>query len=193
MTPEELRKIKKVVLIDSTWSQTRYYLRQPCMQKLKTIKIQTEKTVFWRYQKGEADTSLSTIEALYFFFRDYETTLNCKKDYEIYYKNGGIWDNLMYFYAHNFQVIQECYKSGKAKDQPFRRIPGYVKYGENDQSTQKEQDARTGEWVDDEVNQLYSEETKKKIEKKERKRLNKENEIQKKLLQKSQDHKAAVE
>ena len=102
MTPEELRKIKKVVLIDSTWSQTRYYLRQPCMQKLKTIKIQTEKTVFWRYQKGEADTSLSTIEALYFFFRDYETTLNCKKDYEIYYKNGGIWDNLMYFYAHNF-------------------------------------------------------------------------------------------
>jgi len=27
MPEEELKKIKKVVLIDSTWSQTRYYLR----------------------------------------------------------------------------------------------------------------------------------------------------------------------
>ena len=27
MTSAELKKIKKVVLIDSTWSQTRYYLR----------------------------------------------------------------------------------------------------------------------------------------------------------------------
>mmetsp|Transcript_8543 Transcript_8543/g.14406 ORF Transcript_8543/g.14406 Transcript_8543/m.14406 type:complete len:90 (+) Transcript_8543:394-663(+) len=49
MSKEELLKIKKVVLIDSTWSQTRYYLRQEVLKKLKTIKIQTEKTVFWRY------------------------------------------------------------------------------------------------------------------------------------------------
>jgi DTW domain-containing protein YfiP len=27
MNVEELRKIKKVIVIDSTWSQTRYYLR----------------------------------------------------------------------------------------------------------------------------------------------------------------------
>lgn len=39
MSKEELLKIKKVILIDSTWSQTRYYLRQPCLKKLKTIKI----------------------------------------------------------------------------------------------------------------------------------------------------------
>lgn len=39
MTAEEVKKIKKVVLIDSTWSQTRYYLRQESLQKLKTIKI----------------------------------------------------------------------------------------------------------------------------------------------------------
>jgi DTW domain-containing protein YfiP len=28
MSKEECSKIKKVILIDSTWSQTRYYLRQ---------------------------------------------------------------------------------------------------------------------------------------------------------------------
>jgi hypothetical protein len=69
---------------------------------------------------------LSTIEALYFFFRDYETTLNCEKSYDKYIENGGKWDNLLYFYAFNFKVIQDCYKNGKLKDQPFRRIPGYV-------------------------------------------------------------------
>lgn len=29
MKPEELQKIKRVILIDSTWDQTKYYLRQP--------------------------------------------------------------------------------------------------------------------------------------------------------------------
>jgi len=98
---------------------------------LKHIKIKTEKTIFWRYQKGEEDTSLSTIEALYFFFRDYETTLNCKGSYDKYTQNGGMWDNLLYYYAFNFNLIQNCYKEGKLKDQPFRRIPGYVKYDED--------------------------------------------------------------
>lgn len=49
MSSEELLKIKKVILIDSTWSQTRYYLRQECLKNIKHVKIQTEKTVFWRY------------------------------------------------------------------------------------------------------------------------------------------------
>lgn len=102
MTKEELLKIKKVVLIDSTWSQTRYYIRQNNIKKLKTVKIKTEKTVFWRYQKGEEDTSLSTVEALYFFFRDYETTLHHQGSYDNYIKSGGIWDNLLYYYCWNF-------------------------------------------------------------------------------------------
>jgi len=53
---------------------------------------------------------------------------------------------LLYFYAFNFRLIQECYKSGKLKDQPFKRIPGYVKYSEKDESAKKVQDLKTGEW-----------------------------------------------
>jgi DTW domain-containing protein YfiP len=49
MDEKDLKKIKKVILIDSTWSQTRYYLRQNCLKNIKHVKIQTEKTVFWRY------------------------------------------------------------------------------------------------------------------------------------------------
>ena len=39
MTKEELAKIERVVLIDSTWSQTKYYLRQPILQKMRHVKI----------------------------------------------------------------------------------------------------------------------------------------------------------
>jgi len=74
------------------------------------VKIQTEKTVFWRYQTGELDTSLATIEALYFFFRDYEVALNCPdKSYEHY---NGKYDNLLWYYAFNFKLIQQLYSSG---------------------------------------------------------------------------------
>ena len=102
--------------------------------------------MFWRYQKGEEDTSLSTIEALYFFFRDYESNLNCSNSYDKYYENGGKFDNLLYYYAWNFNLIQDCYKNGKLSDQPFRRIPGYVSYAEGDKCKDLVQNEETGEW-----------------------------------------------
>jgi len=39
MTEQELRAIKKVVLIDSTWSQTRHYIRSEQIRSLKMVKI----------------------------------------------------------------------------------------------------------------------------------------------------------
>jgi hypothetical protein len=45
-------------------------------------------------------------------------------------------------------LIQESYKTGKNKDMPFRRIPGYVKYEEEDASAKRKQDLHSGEWAD---------------------------------------------
>jgi len=142
MTETELKAIKKVVLIDSTWNQTRAYLKQPNLAKLKMVKIQTEKTVFWRYQTGELDTSLATIEALYFFFRDYDVALNCpNRSYDEY---KGTYDNLLWFYAFNFKLIQDEYTKGRKQTQSFRRIPGYIQSNPDkifkNQQTQEEQD-----------------------------------------------------
>lgn len=148
MSKEELLKIKRVILIDSTWSQTKYYLRQPILKNVQHVKIMTEKTLFWRYQKGEADTSLATVEALYFFFRDFETTLYHKGDYEQYVRSGGIWDNLLYYFVFNYKLIQHNYKQGNLKDQAFRRIPGFIRYDESDPSAKREQDLHTGCWKD---------------------------------------------
>ncbi len=101
MDPADIAKIKRVVLVDSTWSQTRYYLREKALLSLKHVRIQTEKTVFWRYQ-AVADTNLATVEALYFFFRDYDIGGRCGGSKELY---DGRFDNLLYFYAWNYKLI----------------------------------------------------------------------------------------
>jgi len=47
--PKELKSLNRVVIIDCTWNQTKDFLKHPVIQGLKKVKIQTEKTVFWRY------------------------------------------------------------------------------------------------------------------------------------------------
>ena len=107
MSEAELRSLKRVVLIDSTWNQCKRYIVSDNIKCLRKVKIKTEKTVFWRYQTGEYDSCLASAEALYFFFRDYEVALNCPgKDYEKY---SGVWDNLLWYYAFNFKLIQGEY------------------------------------------------------------------------------------
>lgn len=119
---DELKAIKRVVLIDCTWNQTKGFLRQKNIQDLKKVKIQTEKTVFWRYQRV-SDKNLATIEAMYFFFRDYDVTLQCGGDYNKY---DGKYDNILYYYAFNYKLIQVVYTEGEKKDGGFRHIPGYI-------------------------------------------------------------------
>lgn len=120
MSKEDLGKINRVVLIDSTWLQVNKFLQNENVSKLKTVVINTEKTIFWRYQRGVTDKNLSTIEAMYFFMRDYEKVMT-EQDYD------GKYDNLLYFYAYNYALIQNEYKKGQKKEKNFRKIKGYIK------------------------------------------------------------------
>lgn len=134
MSKEELLAIKRVVLIDSTWHQTKHFLREENVMKLKKVKILTEKTAFWRYQRI-AETNLSTIEALYFFFRDFEVGLNCHGDYNLY---DGRYDNILYYYVYNYWLIQKAYTEGDKKHEAFARIEGYIKGKEGAAEAKKE-------------------------------------------------------
>lgn len=116
----ELSKIKNVVLIDSTWLQVNKFLVNPKVSKLKPWVINTEKTIFWRYQRGVTDKNLSTIEAMYFFMRDYDKVMS-ESEYD------GKYDNLLYFYGYNYALIQNEYKKGLKKDRQFKEIKGYIK------------------------------------------------------------------
>ena len=114
--------IKHVVLVDSTWAQTKHFMREPELMKLKKVKIKTEKTAFWRYQRV-AESNLSTIEAMYFFFRDYSVGRDFGGDYTKY---DGRYDNILYYYAYNYWLIQKAYIEGDKKGTDFARIQGYI-------------------------------------------------------------------
>mmetsp|Transcript_10086 Transcript_10086/g.8880 ORF Transcript_10086/g.8880 Transcript_10086/m.8880 type:complete len:177 (-) Transcript_10086:39-569(-) len=116
MSKEELSKIKNVVLIDSTWLQVNKFLQNDNVNKLKTVVINTEQTIFWRYQRGVSDKNLSTIEAMYFFMRDYSNVIM-----------QGEYDDLLYFYAYTYALIQNEYKKGAKKNRDFKNIKGYIK------------------------------------------------------------------
>ncbi|KAJ3432461.1 dtw domain-containing protein [Anaeramoeba flamelloides] len=121
-------KIKNVVFIDSTWLQTRRILRDPRIKNLPKIQINAHKTRFWRHQKV-SDYCLATIEAIYFFFKEFVAHKNNGK-YE------GQVDNLLFFFEYTFQLIQKKYKREK---RPFKHIKGYIKNDDNDDEVKENQ------------------------------------------------------
>ena len=52
----------RFVFIDATWIQARKMVRNERFHKLKQIRLESKKTMFWRYQTGQADDHLATIE-----------------------------------------------------------------------------------------------------------------------------------
>lgn len=66
-----------------------------------------------------SDSNLATIEALYFFFRDYDVNLNGNGDYNNY---DGKYDNLLYYYAFTYKLIQYEYQEGDNKHKTFKHI-----------------------------------------------------------------------
>ncbi|PRP76847.1 hypothetical protein PROFUN_14806 [Planoprotostelium fungivorum] len=112
----DVTKYKKIIVIDSTWSQTKGILRNERLQGLQCVRIQTYETKFWRYQDHGREF-LATIEAIYYFYREYQQRIN-----------GGVYrgemDNLLYYFSFFYNLIQGVYKKNNKE---FNRIEGYVK------------------------------------------------------------------
>lgn len=49
--------------------------------------------------------------------------MNCNGDYSKY---DGKYDNLLYYYAFNYKLIQHAYQEGEKKGLEFFHIPGYI-------------------------------------------------------------------
>lgn len=102
-------ELKRVVFIDSTWSQTNQITSDERLRELLQVELKTRKTCFWRHQKGKPDTFLSTIEAIYYFLVDYHSAVQKEK-----YR--GQYDNLLFFYSFMYRLIKKARGSGeKAK------------------------------------------------------------------------------
>lgn len=100
-TEEKMLPLQKVVFIDSTWNQTNRISNDERLQDILQVELKTRKTCFWRHQKGKPDTYLATIEAVFYFLKDYHE--HCLgKSY------NGEYDNLLFFYSYLHSVINKA-------------------------------------------------------------------------------------
>ncbi|KAM9765724.1 tRNA-uridine aminocarboxypropyltransferase 1 isoform 2-T2 [Menidia menidia] len=93
--------LERVVFIDSTWNQTNKISTDERLQGLLQVELKTRKTCFWRRQKGKPDTYLATIEAIYYFFKDFQQ-LCLSQEYD------GEYDNLLFFYSFLHSVVNKA-------------------------------------------------------------------------------------
>ncbi|XP_028984339.1 tRNA-uridine aminocarboxypropyltransferase 1 [Betta splendens] len=93
--------LQQVVFIDSTWNQTSKISTDERLQDLVQVELKMRKTCFWRHQKGKPDTYLSTIEAIFYFLKDFHE--HCLvQDYH------GEYDNLLFFYSYLHSVVTKA-------------------------------------------------------------------------------------
>ncbi|XP_078375696.1 tRNA-uridine aminocarboxypropyltransferase 1-like isoform X2 [Oculina patagonica] len=92
--------LHRVVFIDSTWQQCHRIITDKKLEKLQKVKLESAVTHFWRPQRKKPDTCLATIEAIYYFFKEYDQHI-LKRAYD------GRYDNLLYFFAFQYNLIQE--------------------------------------------------------------------------------------
>ena len=87
-----------MIIIDCTWNQTKKILKHPALKNLPNVIIDAKETTFWRFQEIDK-FNLATIEALYYFVKDYT---NCIKG-----EYNGEYDNILYFYAYKYKKLHE--------------------------------------------------------------------------------------
>ena len=71
--------------------------------------IEAQKTLFWRYQKGKTEDHLATIEAVYFFCRQFHEALH-GSGAPGWPRYDGRYDDLLYYYSYQYELVQRVYR-----------------------------------------------------------------------------------
>jgi hypothetical protein len=129
MSLEELAVIKRVVVLDSRWNNTTTVLDHPGVRRLtKRVKLKNppQESLCWRYH-SEGEGLLSSAEALYYFFKDYEwlTHRRVKAVHSVTESSGQnedgevMLEEIMHIFRLNINVIKESYNKGARKNLPL--------------------------------------------------------------------------
>ncbi|KAL6050615.1 DTW domain-containing protein 1 [Balamuthia mandrillaris] len=110
----DISQMKRLIVIDSTWQKAKVILRDERVKRLPCIQIESHKTLFWRFQQV-GDTCLATIEAIYYFYREWH-----EKQRGEY---NGEYDDLLFYYTYMYKMIQQSYKE---ENKSFKRIKNYI-------------------------------------------------------------------
>ncbi|CAK9304760.1 unnamed protein product [Gordionus sp. m RMFG-2023] len=102
----------QAIFIDGTWKQANKILRDERLQGLQHVKLNKYQTNFWRYQRRHKNDHLSTIEAIYYFVKEYQQYINNMglNDLDV---NLTKYDNLLFFYAFMHENIRNQYAGKK--------------------------------------------------------------------------------
>eukprot|EP00058_Branchiostoma_floridae_P021845 XP_002607335.1 hypothetical protein BRAFLDRAFT_113907 [Branchiostoma floridae] len=101
---------ERVIFIDSTWNQTHRIFNDERLKGLQCVILKDHVTHFWRHQRDKPDTFLATVEAIYYFLRDFH-------DIFVGAAYDGRYDNLLYFFSFMFQIVQKSkQEKGRLKD-----------------------------------------------------------------------------
>ncbi|KAI9199287.1 DTW domain-containing protein [Polychytrium aggregatum] len=119
----------KLVVIDGTWKQSRNMANVLSGCGFRPVRIAARKTLFWRYQPHD-DFHLATIEAIYYFYRDYYSAFleSTAGPYD------GRYDNLLFYFKVNFDVIQSYYRRNPERNFTSRKLghDRYINYGSDE-------------------------------------------------------------
>ncbi|EFC44237.1 hypothetical protein NAEGRDRAFT_39279 [Naegleria gruberi] len=123
--------LKYAVFIDSTWPQAKQIYRNEFVKSLPCVIIEEKETLFWRYQR-EGQKFLSTIEAIFYFYREYLQALNEYGDEETKQSTPSDvpLENLLYYYIHQYCLIQSYYAKDLNKKITTKKADNqnYIKY-----------------------------------------------------------------
>ncbi|CAG8483869.1 7281_t:CDS:2 [Scutellospora calospora] len=121
----------KLLIVDGTWRQASNMAKtNPELKNIRKVTIKPQKTLFWRYQNKD-ENHLSTIEALYYFLKEYneiyeipEETINSDNN-----EYDGRYDNLLWYFKYFYEFIQATYRRQKGKKNfTTRQREGYIRY-----------------------------------------------------------------
>lgn len=109
MTLAQLQAVRTCIIVDCTWAQASGILSDERLRSLPHVSIEAEKTLFWRFQKGKTANHLATIEAIYFFCRQYHQALHAAGAPGLPPYRGQ-YDDLLFYYSHQYETVQRVYK-----------------------------------------------------------------------------------
>ncbi|KAJ9451272.1 DTW domain-containing protein [Diplonema papillatum] len=101
-----LSGVENLVFVDSTWQQSKQICRDPKVTSIgRHVQLADYRTLFWRYQNTGDERYLATIEAIYYLLKDLRIAQG--------HTYNGEFDDILYFYVHQYAVIQQTYREGQ--------------------------------------------------------------------------------
>ncbi len=141
---------KVAILLDCTWFQTAQMLNHPILQRLRKVKIDSHKTIFWRHHgrrgNGDPDLSdehLSTVEAAYWLVREAYTAASYTAAPSgasgasessvdgAHAAYDGRFDKMLIWFVNQWETIQTAYRS---TNRDFQHKKNWVVRDEKPQS-----------------------------------------------------------